>query len=124
MENNSLDPRINRSNINEVDENTRVAESSMFQTYEVFAQMKHGQQHQHVGSVHASSIDLALLFAKEQYARRGECVNLWIAKTSDILTTSYSDTDIFETTDTKVYRNPESYKVADRIKAFKERQGA
>jgi 1,2-phenylacetyl-CoA epoxidase PaaB subunit len=28
--------------------------------------------------------EMALLLAKEQYARRYKCVNLWVVKTSDV----------------------------------------
>ena len=64
----------------------------------------------------------SIIFAKEQYTRRGQCVNLWVVKTSDVMVTEYLDSDIFETTESKTYRDPNSYKVMDRIKAFKERQ--
>ena len=76
----------------------------------------------HVGSVHAPNSELAMMFAKEQYTRRGNCVNLWVVKTSEIFVTQYEDADMFENTPSKLHRDPNSYKVMDRIKAFKERQ--
>lgn len=76
----------------------------------------------HVGSVHAPNSELAMMFAKEQYTRRGNCVNLWVVKTSEICVTQYEDADMFENTPSKSHRDPNSYKVMDRIKAFKERQ--
>ncbi len=117
----SLDPRVNRSSINETEESVVLKKLDQFQTYEVFAQTKRGVHHVHVGSVHAANKKIAVLFAKEQYARRGECVNIWVVKTSDITTTEYEDSDIFDTLDEKTHRNPESYKVLDRIKKYKER---
>jgi ring-1,2-phenylacetyl-CoA epoxidase subunit PaaB len=72
--------------------------------------------------VHAPNAEMAIILAKEQYARRGTCVNIWVTKTSDISATDYEDADIFDTTPEKFHRDPESYKVMDRIKAFKERQ--
>lgn len=118
----SLDPRVTRANI-DLDAKIGHQENlDQWQTYEVFAQVKRGTHHQHVGSVHAPNAELGLLFAKEQYARRGACVNLWVAKTSDISATEYEDADIFELTPEKFHRDPESYKVMDRINAFKERQ--
>ncbi len=118
----SLDPRINRA---QVDDTAKIGEQTnldQWQTYEVFQQVKRGMHHQHVGSVHAPNPEMAIILAKEQYTRRGNCVNIWVTKTSDIYATEYEDADIFETTPEKFHRDPESYKVMDRIKAFKERQ--
>lgn len=117
----SLDPRINRAEIEMDKPFSEMQEMEQFITYEVFAQVKRGTHHQHVGSVHAPTPELALIFAKEQYARRGVCVNLWVVKTSDVFTSDYEDADIFETTKEKVHRDPDSYKVMDRIKAYKEK---
>ncbi|MCS7028307.1 MAG: hypothetical protein NZ519_06020 [Bacteroidia bacterium] len=81
----SLDPRINRFHI---EENTKTVFSEQdleqWQTFEVFHQKKPDEPHIHVGAVHASSTEVAFLFAKEQYARRLQCYNLWLAKTADI----------------------------------------
>ena len=65
-----------------------------------------------------------MVFAKEQYSRRGQCVNLWVVRTRDVFVTEYEDADIFETTPSKLHREAESYKVMDRIQAYKERQEA
>lgn len=119
----SLDPRVTRAHIDPEAPIGHQENLDQWQTYEVFAQRKRGTHHEHVGSVHAPNQEMAILFAKEQYTRRGVCVNLWVARTSDIFTTEYEDEDIFETTSEKYHRDPESYKVMDRIKAYKERQG-
>lgn len=121
MKINSLDPRISRA---ELDDESKIGElhgSEHFQTYEVFQQIKRGTHHQHVGNVHAPNAEMAMLFAKEQYCRRGAAVNLWLVKTADVFVTEYQDADIFETTEDKLYRDPNSYKVMDRINAFKAR---
>lgn len=120
----SLDPRVTRSQIDGEKEFLPLEHLDQFETYEVFHQKKRGTQHQHVGIVHAPNHELAVMFAKEQYSRRGQCVNLWVVKTSDVFVTDYDDADIFETTPEKKHRDPESYKVMDRIQAFKERQKA
>jgi ring-1,2-phenylacetyl-CoA epoxidase subunit PaaB len=120
----SLDPRITRAQLDETTTNGHLDTMDHWQTYEVFAQKKRGAHHEHVGSVHAPNSEMAILFAKEQFARRGVCVNIWVTKTADITTTEYEDADIFETTPDKFHRDPESYKVMDRIKAFKERIAA
>ncbi|MCS7077353.1 MAG: hypothetical protein NZ455_11625 [Bacteroidia bacterium] len=81
----SLDPRINRFNIeNNSTHSLSEDELEQWQTFEVFHQKKPDEPHIHVGAVHASNADVAFLFAKEQYARRLQCYNLWLAKTADI----------------------------------------
>ena len=119
----SLDPRINRA---QIDQDTAfehpLGELEHFQTYEVFHQKKRGEHHVHVGSVHAPGPELALLFAKEQYGRRGTCVNMWVVKTSEVFATDYDDQDIFATVPDKQYREAAIYKVMDKISKFKEEQ--
>ncbi len=117
----SLDPRIDRENIDENGVFDTLQNMEHWQTYEVFHQEKRGQQHQHVGIVHAPSPEMAILFGKEQYARRGNTTNLWVVKSADVFTTAYEDSDIFDTTPEKFHRDPGSYKVMDRINAYKER---
>ncbi|MCB9245216.1 MAG: 1,2-phenylacetyl-CoA epoxidase subunit B [Flavobacteriales bacterium] len=118
----SLDPRITRANLDLEEQIDPLNELDQFQTYEVFHQKKRGQQHVHVGIVHAPNADMALLYAKEQYARRGVTSNLWVVPSSCVTATEYFDEDIFATTAEKIYRDPATYKVMDRIQAFKERQ--
>lgn len=118
----SLDPRINRAGIDDEAQIGIQQPLDQWQTYEVFQQKKRGTHHVHVGSLHAPDHELAILFAKEQYARRGQCVNLWVVKTSEVFATAYEDEDIFATTPEKKYREPEVYKVMDRIQAFKAKQ--
>ena len=113
----SLDPRISRAEIPEG--NVELSPLTEFQTYEVFHQKKRGEQHEHVGIVHAPNDEMALLFAKDQYARRGLCVNLWVVKSENVVASSYDDTDIFDTTPDKIYREAGGYKVMDKINKFK-----
>ncbi|MCK9481589.1 MAG: 1,2-phenylacetyl-CoA epoxidase subunit B [Bacteroidia bacterium] len=118
----SLDPRITRAEIDSEKPFEVAKELDQWQTYEVFHQTKRGLQHQHVGCVHAPNAEMALLFAKEVYGRRGMCVNLWVAKSANIYASDYEDADIFEAEEVKTYRDPGYYKVMDRIRAFKEKQ--
>ena len=46
--------------------------------WEVFAQEKSGAPHVHVGNVHAADAELALLAARDVYARRGKPTSLWV----------------------------------------------
>ncbi len=116
----SLDPRITRAKIDHEGINP-LQSLDQFQTFEVFHQKKRGQQHVHVGIVHAPNADMAILYAKEQYARREVTSNLWVVPSNCVAATDYLDDDIFDTAPEKDYRDPGAYKVMDRIKAFKER---
>lgn len=118
----SLDPRVTRLGIPvEQEPFSGVPEGSHLQTFEVFHQAKSGARHIHVGSVHAPNAEMAMVFAKEQYARRSECVNLWVVKTSEIITFSPDDADLFATTPDKDYRDASGYKVMQKILAWKRR---
>lgn len=114
----SLDPRVNRLDLKKISEGAEPTNSHLV-TWEVFHQEKRGKQAIHVGIVHAAGPEMALLLAKEQYARRGKTTNLWVTKTSDVYTFSTSDEDIFETTPEKTFRDSAFYKVRDRIEAFR-----
>ena len=85
----SIDPRITRAKIqsgNKAD----MEGLAHFQTFEVFHQNKRGAQHKHVCIVHAPNPDMALLYAKEQYARREVTANIWVVPSSCISATEYS----------------------------------
>ncbi|MCB9435670.1 MAG: 1,2-phenylacetyl-CoA epoxidase subunit B [Anaerolineales bacterium] len=86
-------------------------------TWEVFHQTQRGAPHIHVGSVHAPDAEMALLMAKEQFARRQACVNLWLVPTHAIYASPYEDADIFEHGTDKSYREAFGYKVRDRVRA-------
>lgn len=118
MTNASLDPRIRRIDLEHV-KNGVAPTNSHWITFEVFHQDKRGKQPTHVGIVHAPSPEIALMFAKEQYARRKETSNLWVVKSSEVYTFAPEDDDIFETTPEKTFRDPGFYKVRDRIEAYK-----
>jgi len=120
----SLDPRVNRINLPEETQEGEqvVGEQDYGITYEVFIQKKKGAQHTHAGIVHAPDSQTALVFAKEQFTRRGEAINIWVVKSSEILATSYNDTDIFESAPSKVHREPGTYKVKEKVKEFKEKR--
>jgi ring-1,2-phenylacetyl-CoA epoxidase subunit PaaB len=113
----SLDPRIARAEL--PDGNVELIPMDEFQTYEVFHQKKRGEQHEHVGIVHAPNDEMALLFARDQYARRGITVNLWVVKSENVVASNYDDTDIFTTMPDKQYREAAGYKVMDKINKYK-----
>ncbi len=120
----SLDPRINRASIS-VDNNIEpLGTLDQWETYEVFHQKKRGDQHMHVGIVHAANPEMALAFAKEQFGRRGLTANIWVVNTRNVFASTYEDADIFETTTDKIYREAGGYKVMDKINQYKKSQKA
>jgi len=74
--------------------------------WEVFQQDHRGEHHRHVGSLHAPDAEFALVLAKENFARRGDCVNLWVVPAHAIHATDYEDADVFVHTTDKMYREP------------------
>ena len=67
----SYDPRINRAKLPDAEDKSEpLKKMDEWETYEVFHQKKRGEQHVHVGVVHAPNPEIALIFAKEQYGRR------------------------------------------------------
>lgn len=74
--------------------------------WEVFQQERRGEHHRHVGALHAPDAELALVLAKENYARRGICVNLWVVPAHCIHATDYADADVFVHTTDRLYREP------------------
>lgn len=117
----SLDPRINRLSLPAGPEGEPIREGEQWEPYEVFHQKKRGDHPAHVGSVHAPSPELALVFAKEQFGRRQRCTNLWVARSSDIYTFRTGDEDMFfsATSEDKKYRDAGGFQVRDRINKFK-----
>lgn len=117
----SLDPRVTRLELEagQVNPPAVLKSEEHWETYQVFHQRKRGEKHSSVGIVHAPSAEMALVFAKEQYGRRGETVNFWIVNTKDVLAMDYDDYDVFATTPEKMYRDPAGYKVNEKIAEFK-----
>lgn len=119
----SLDPRVTRLGVPAdapVNDQPR-PRLDQLETYEVFHQAKRGAQPAHVGSLHASGPELALVLAKEQFARRGPCVGIWVVRTSDVFTIGVEDADVFETTPEKNYREAGGYQIGHRLTEFKRR---
>ena len=120
----SIDPRVNRMELPSNDDGKEVLEvQEQWETYEVFHQKKRGDQHVHAGIVHAANSDMALVLAKEQYARRRQTANIWVVKTSHVHATSYDDADMFESTPGKTYREASDYYCMDRIRKYQQEHG-
>ncbi len=88
----SCDPRINRLNITVLSPAEPVKKPlDQFETYEVFQQKKPHTPYVFVGLVHAPNLEMAFVFAKEQYSRRATCQGLWVAPTSAIHVSIFTD---------------------------------
>jgi ring-1,2-phenylacetyl-CoA epoxidase subunit PaaB len=121
----SLDPRISRSELPDAAEWNALAPLDQHETWEVFHIEKRGEHPVHVGSLHAPTAELALVYAKEQYARRAKSFGLWVVRTADVVTLGTDeDADIFATTPEKTYREASGYRVGTRLTAFKRKMAA
>jgi ring-1,2-phenylacetyl-CoA epoxidase subunit PaaB len=90
----SLDPRVNRLQLpTEVTTlHNPDANGGQLATYEVFQQMKAGKPYEHTGIVHASDADMAFLFGKEQFSRRGGmCESMFVLPSASIHTSAYTE---------------------------------
>jgi len=85
-----LDPRLKRLHL-QTGESPAKPKLDQLPTYEVFVQAKEPRPFKHEGGVHATSIEMALVFAKEQYTRRGICSGIWVVATKDIIVTDITD---------------------------------
>lgn len=89
----SLDPRISRLQMPEDINEQPLQKEALDQmvTFQVFMQKKEGKNFEHTGIVHAPTIELALLYAKEQYSRRATCSGMAVVETSKVLASPYTD---------------------------------
>ncbi|PHQ15480.1 1,2-phenylacetyl-CoA epoxidase subunit PaaB [Marinobacter profundi] len=84
--------------------------------YEVFVRSKHGLNHKHVGSVHASDPAMALENARDLYTRRNEGVSLWVVPSSAITASTGDEKEVlFDPSEDKVYRHASFYKLPDEV---------
>jgi ring-1,2-phenylacetyl-CoA epoxidase subunit PaaB len=90
----SLDPRVNRLHLpNEFEQPMgSIAMLDQLETYEVFVQTKENKPFEHAGIVHAPNEEMAFLFAKEQFSRRGMfCTAIGVIKTEKIKTSEVTE---------------------------------
>jgi ring-1,2-phenylacetyl-CoA epoxidase subunit PaaB len=81
----------------------------------VFLQARRRDPHVYVGDVHAPDAEMALLLAKENYARRDPCVNLWVVPAAEIRETTSEAAEMFEPVTDKSYRFGGSYRQQQRV---------
>ena len=81
----------------------------------VFLQAHKRDPHVHVGDVHAPDAEMALVLAKENYARRDPCVTLWVVRAAEIHTTTQDAAEMFEPAIDKSYRFGGSYRRQQQV---------
>jgi ring-1,2-phenylacetyl-CoA epoxidase subunit PaaB len=84
------------------------------QIYEVFSRQKEGGPMTHAGSVAAESPELALIYAREVYGRRGESLALWVAPRAAFLT--LDDGDLLHPALDRSYRTVEGYRMREKLR--------
>ena len=84
-------------------------ENISFEVYEVFAQSDPLERHVHVFNVLASSPEMALALAEENFFRRDEFVNLWVVRRDHIHQLGFRERDGYKKLD-KPYRTTDDYK--------------
>jgi ring-1,2-phenylacetyl-CoA epoxidase subunit PaaB len=87
--------------------------------FEVFRQEKKGQAFAHAGSLTAPDAELAEVWAREQYGRRGESTALWLVPRDAV----HQVTDWADEFDLK-YRRVDGYSIKARLKEARERAAA
>ncbi len=93
------------------DTKTPAGNDSQWPLWEVFTQSALGQPHEHAGSVHATDKEIALMNARDVYARRGKVVSLWVVPSTAITASAPEDQgEFFDPANDKVYRHPQFYK--------------
>ena len=80
----------------------------------VFLQARRRDAHVYVGDVHAPDAEMALVLAKENYARRDPCVSLWVVPARAIRATAGDAAEMFEPATDKSYRFGGSYRQQQR----------
>jgi ring-1,2-phenylacetyl-CoA epoxidase subunit PaaB len=89
------------------------------EVYEVFRREKAGAPMIHAGTVTAAGPDLALIYARESFGRRGESHALWIVPRAALI--ELDDADILAPALDRGYRSVEGYRMRDKLKAARER---
>ncbi len=78
---------------------------TQWRTFEVFHQARRGEPHTHAGSVHAPDPEMALMLARDQFARRLGCVSLWVVPSDQIYASAVEQAEAwFEPATDRSYR--------------------
>jgi phenylacetate-CoA oxygenase PaaH subunit len=86
-------------------------------TYEVFLKPEGRDGYSHAGSLDAPDDELAILYARETYIRRGEGAHAWVVRRSALLVL---DPDELITTTRRLHASNDGKQLADRRRQVKE----
>ena len=89
--------------------------------YEVFRQEREGEPMRHGGSVVAPDPTLALHYARELYARRGESLRLWVVRRADIV--ELDDQDLLNPPLDRSFKKPGGYVMREKLAQARVRTG-
>jgi len=84
--------------------------------FEIFIRSKNGLSHKHVGSLHASDVDMAITNARDVYTRRQEGVSIWVVESKHISASNPEESEsLFDPAEDKIYRHPTFYDLPDEL---------
>lgn len=84
--------------------------------FEIFIRSKNGLSHKHVGSLRAADAEMAIQNARDVYTRRSEGISIWVVESKLITASDPTESEeLFEPSNTKIYRHPTFYNVPDGI---------
>ena len=85
-------------------------------TYEVFLKKDGRDEFRHAGALNAANDDIALVMARETYARRAEGDRLWVVRREHVIV---ADDDFVRPNADKPHRHHDGAAVAARRKALR-----
>lgn len=86
-------------------------------TWEVFLKKEGKDEFRHAGSLEAATPDLALVLARENYARRAEGHEMWLVDRTDVVV---GPPDFVAPNADKPHRHHDGARVAERRRATRE----
>ena len=85
--------------------------------WEVFIRRKQGQDHKHVGSLHAADAQMAVENARDVYTRRQEGISIWVVESRFIHASNPEEAEsMYDPANDKIYRHPTFYDLPDELK--------
>lgn len=122
----SLDPRINRHQLERSTLKLEKRQMDQLETYEVFVQTKPGKTYEHEGIVHAGDTEMAFLFAKEQFSRRYTCSGIWTVSSENVTVTHFTDDQesVYESVDGAITSGTAEYDIFHLLRRGKQHKHA
>ncbi|NUS13702.1 MAG: 1,2-phenylacetyl-CoA epoxidase subunit B [Streptomyces sp.] len=94
-------------------------------SWEVFLRPRRGLAHQHVGSVRAADVAMALAAARDLFARRDRPQSLWVVRSHDVHAVSPEEKDPYFAAEAgKPYRHPDHFAPLGGLAAEPSAEGA